>query len=266
MKDEKYYDILMKFRENLIKYGKIVVLENPDCLVPDEMRLLTWKIFEQLNQIDMSLGYEYHDTGIMRPNGFDEETAEVFFDDFLDWYDIIETPSNQIYKYVTQNYSPQKYKKILCVGDGENSHLGRKLANKGFNVVSVDPLARKRFSGKINNGIQKSYKTQGKFHVVAGSFFRISEDMIDWADLIVGAKVPQCAEELVELKKPTIFNISANAEIYKMNFRGVPIKSSDDLAREIKKCNGVSIKKCYNLLGEEDIIFVCDGREREDVR
>lgn len=263
MEKNKYKEAFMKYRQNLIKYGRIVPLENPDCLVPDEMRVLVFKIFEALNNLDMSVGYEYHDTGFRMPEGFDEETAEVFFDDFMDWYNIIETPSNQIFKYVTQNFSPQKYHKILCVGDGENSHLGRKLAMQGYDVVSVDPLARKRFSGRINNGIQKSNRTQGKFHVVQGSFFRTSKDMIEWADLIVGSKVPLCAEELVELKKPAVFNISSNAEIYNMRFKGVPINSSADLIREIKKCNGVSVKKCYNDLGEEDLIFVCDGRERD---
>lgn len=70
--------------------------------------------------------------------------------------------------------------------------------------------------------------------------------MIDWANLIVGGKVPQIAEELVGLHKPALFSISANAEIYKMRFKGTFIKSSDQLSREIAKCPGVIVRTAGN--------------------
>ena len=55
----------------------------------------------------------------------------------------------------------------------------------------------------------------GMLRVVQGEFHETSEDMMDWANLIVGAKVPQCAEILTKTKSQQ-FYISGNAEIYHM--------------------------------------------------
>lgn len=181
--------------------------------------------------------------------------------DFLDWYDIVKTPSNALFDYIKANYSIKDYRRILCVGDGECSHLGRKLADIGYNVVSVDPFARKEFSTKGNSG------KAGKLHVVQGKFFRTYTDMINWADLIVGAKVPECAEELIGLNKETVFNISNNAEIYNMRFKGVPITSSKILEDEIKKCKGVTTKKVKRYQDDDDeiLIFISEPREKEEL-
>ena len=59
--------------------------------------------------------------------------------------------------YIQENYPVEEYRQILCVGDGQCSHLGRKLADKGYNVVSVDPLARKEFSTRRNEGKKASF-------------------------------------------------------------------------------------------------------------
>lgn len=221
--------VTMEYRDNLIKYGKQVSIENSDNLTQEEIKALQERIFKELNQIDMSLGYPCHEIGITVPAGISKEEQKILFLDFIDWYQVIPTPSGQIYKYVTQEYPIDRYPKVLCIDDGEKCHLGRKLAMKGYNVVSVDPVAEKKFSGK--------QATQGgKFHVVKGEFYRSSEDMIDWANLIVGSKIPQCAEELVESGKSAVFNINSNAEIYNMRFKGNLIQSSKQLASEIAKC------------------------------
>lgn len=256
---------LVKYREKLIQYGKVVAEENPDHLEADELQALIYRIFDELNKIDMGLGYPYHDVGMKIPDTVTPERTEELFIGFIDWYNIIKTPTSRIYNYVVENYSLERYPKILCVGDGENSHLGRKLAMKGYNVVSVDPEASKVFSGRVKNGVQKSAGTYGKFHVVKGGFYNNSEDMIDWANLVVGSKVPQCAEDLVSIGKPAVFNISTNAEIYNMRFKGVPITSSKTLVQELSKCSGVSVKRDRNeILNDDDLIFVCNGRERVD--
>lgn len=246
----------MKYRNNLIRYGKQVAMENPDYLTIEEIKALEERIFKELNQIDMSFGYPYHEVGITVPAGISKEKQESLFLDFIDWYQVIPTPSGEIYNYVTQKYPIDRYQKVLCVGDGEKCHLGRKLAMKGYSVVSVDPVGEKKFSGK--RGTQG-----GKFHLVKGEFFRSSEDMIDWANLIVGSKIPQCAEELIESGKSAVFSISSNAEIYNMRFKGNLIQSSKQLASEIAKCPGVSLKKIKDILGEASILFVCEEREKE---
>jgi hypothetical protein len=86
--------------------------------------------------------------------------------------------------------------------------------------------------------------------------------MINWANIVVGSKVPMLAEYLVNLNKPAVFNISGNAEIHKITFKGVPIKSSKQLKEAIEKCEGVKcIKGKTNFTEETNIIFVHDGRE-----
>lgn len=260
MNKEEAFEELMKYREGLIINGKRVATENPDRLKMTEVIALTEKIFKELNKIDMSLGYEYHDTGIKSTHEVSEDRIQELYIDFLDWYNIMKTPSNILFDYIKDNYPVQEYKKILCVGDGQCSHLGRKLADIGYNVVSVDPLARTEFTRK------REERKVGKLHVVQGKFLRTSIDMIDWADLIVGAKVPQCVEELIGLKKETVFNISNNAQIYGMRFNEVPITSSKVLEDEISKCKGITTKRLKLYNGEESLIFISKQREKEEMQ
>lgn len=260
MNKEQAFEELMKYREGLVINGKRLAIENPDKLKREELEALVEKIFKELNKIDMSLGYEYYDTGIKSRHVVSEDRVQELYIDFLDWYDIMKTPSNMLFDYIKENYSTEKYRRILCVGDGQCSHLGRKLADTGYNVVSVDPLARKEFT------IKKDERKTGKLHVIQGKFLRTSTDMIDWADLIVGAKVPQCAEELIELKKEAVFNISKNAEIHAMRFNGVPITSSKVLEDEISKCKGVTTKRFKLYNGEESLIFISKQREKEEMQ
>ena len=260
MNDKQAFEELMRYRDALIMYGKRACIENPDRLKKSELQALTEKIFKELNEIDMSLGYEYYDTGIKSTHGVSEERINELYIDFLDWYEIVKTPSNCLFDYVKENYPLENYKKILCVGDGECSHLGRKLADQGYRVVSVDPLARKEFSRK------KDESKMGKFYAVQAKFLRTSIDMIDWADLIVGAKVPECVEELIGLKKESVFNISNNAEIYRMRFRGVPITSSKVLEDEIAKCKDVETKRIKVYDDKEYVIFVSKQRQKEGMQ
>lgn len=250
------YEILMKYRRDLITYGQRVARENPDKLNFDEIQALESRVFGELNKIDVSMGYPHHDTGVRVPKSIDKITQQALFIDFLDWYEIIPTPSNQIRDYVLKHYSPAQYHRVLCVGDGENVHLGRKLAQKGYNVISVDPVAKRSFTVKKGENGSK-----GSLHIIQGTFSRTSTDMIDWADLIVGGKVPQISEELVSLKKPTVFNISSNAEVHNMKFKGRSIKSSAELEEEILKCQGVRLEK-----GGHCNIYVFDQREQENGR
>lgn len=247
---------VMKYRTKLIEYGKRAVVENPDRLNGDEAQALTAKIFEVLNELDMSLGYNNHDTGIRKPESIDKDRQEELFISFVDWYGIIPTGTTLINNYVQKNYSKTQYKKVICVGDGEWCHLGRKLANKGYNVVVVDPISKKKFE-------RASHNECGSLHVVNGKFFDTSKDMIEWADIIVGVKVPLCAEDLTKVTKPTIFSISANPEIYNMQFNGVRITSGELLENEIEKISKVKRINFRDYLGEESHIYVCDERQIE---
>ncbi|MCI9063261.1 MAG: hypothetical protein HFJ17_01460 [Clostridia bacterium] len=245
------YEDAMKYRNGLITYGRNLPFDNPDKLTNDEMQALIAGIFEKIDELDMSMGYPHHDTGIRAPSSVDKFHQEELFLNFIDWYDILPTPNNQVFDYVLNNYPSDKYNRVLCVGDGENVHLGRKLAAKGYQVVSVDPVARKDFTTKRSEN-----NNNGSLHIVQGKFFRKSRDMISWANLIVGSKVTEFAEELVNLNKPTVFNISGNAEIYNMKFKGTSITCSADLERELSKCKGVSVKN-----SESQNIYVFDDRE-----
>lgn len=248
---------IARFRTEVIEKGREVLYTNPDRLSDDDLQALIYTIFEKINELDMSSGYEYHDTGVKCPEGISRARCEQLFVDFLDWYRIIETPSNIVYDEVTKNFPASKYKRILCVGDGMCSHLGRKLAEAGYEVVSVDPDARKEFSGKAKNG-------KGKLHVTKAQFFRNSEDMQDWADLICGSKITEFVEEVVGAKKPAVFTISDNAEIYQMRFKGRPIYSSSDLDEELRKIKGVTARKIEDEFEDDRIsIYVYTPVQRE---
>lgn len=248
---------IARFRTEVIEKGREVLYTNPDRLSDDDLQALIYTIFEKINELDMSTGLPYHDTGVKCPDGISKARCEQLFVDFLDWYRIIETPSNIVYDEVTKNFPASKYKRILCVGDGMCSHLGRKLAEAGYEVVSVDPDARKEFSGKAKNG-------KGKLHVTKAQFFRNSEDMQDWADLICGSKITEFVEEVVGAKKPAVFTISDNAEIYQMRFKGRPIYSSSDLDEELRKIKGVTARKIEDEFEDDRIsIYVYTPVQRE---
>ena len=248
---------VFKYRTGLIENGKKVTIENPDNLSIDELQALTAKIFEELDKLDMSMGYPHHDTGVRRPASIYDLREQEIWIDFLDWYNVVPTQSNIILGYVRKNYPKSKYPKVLCIGDGEHCHLGRKLAALGYTVVVVDTVSKKEFTiPKQENG--------GMLRVVQGEFHETSEDMMDWANLIVGAKVPQCAEILTKTKKPTIFNISGNAEIYHMRFNGKEIHSSEELEKEIEKLKNVKKIMHTDSFGRKNYIYVCNEREYEE--
>lgn len=81
--------------------------------------------------------------------------------------------------------------------------------------------------------------------------------------MIVGVKVPLCAEDLTKVAKPTIFSISNNPEIYNMRFNGIPITSVKSLENEIEKIPKVKRVNFQNYLGKESHIYICDERQRE---
>lgn len=87
--------------------------------------------------------------------------------------------------------------------------------------------------------------------------------MIDWTDIIFGVKLPLCAEDLTKLDKPTIFSISTNPEIYNMRFKGVPIKSAEQLQNEIEKVPKVKRVNFQDYLRKDSYIYVCDERQTE---
>lgn len=50
-----------RYRNGLVNHGREVVFTNPDRLSDDELQALVYTIFKHLNELDMSMGFEYHD-------------------------------------------------------------------------------------------------------------------------------------------------------------------------------------------------------------
>lgn len=159
--------------------------------------------------------------------------------DFLDWYDIVPGLGKAVYDHVLENYPKDKYKNILCVGDGVKSHLGRKLAMEGYNVISVDPEADTALPPD-----EETLKSGGMFIASKDFFTHNSHQAIDWANLIVGSKIPTIVEEIIQVySKPAVFTISGNPEMYHMTFKGIPIKSANQFKNLIKKSKGIQSKE-----------------------
>lgn len=258
------YKIWHEFRRNLIEKGKQVTKENPDRLSADQLTALTEKILREINGISRELGYPTQKIEIRKPESISEDEQEDLFYEFIDWYDIVHTPNIYLYEYVLKHYPKSKYSQIVCVGDGQNCHLGRKLAMKGYKVISVDPLARKEFSST-----ERTEDGEGMLRVIKGKFFASSKDLVDWAHLVIGAKVPECVPDLVNLPKPTVFSISADPEIYHMKFKGIPVTSAKKYRKLIKKCPGIRTFTPPPTVKNEDMsncmIFIHDGIQRERI-
>ena len=254
---------VIKFRNGLIENGKIVARENPDELNKDQLIALSARIFEEINEIDTKMfGFSKHNTGTQRPKSISKEEQAILYSQFIDWYDLVKTPNTHMYEYVLRNYPLSEYQKVLCVGDGENCHLGRKLAMKGYEVISIDPVARKEFSG-----VGMSEDGKGILTVVKDRFFDSSEGLINWADLVVGVKVPLCVPHLINLRKPTVFSISGNPEIYHMKFKGVPVVSAEQYRGLIRACSGIRTFIPADIEGDTNrddcMMFIRDGRQKE---
>lgn len=248
---------VLEYRNKLITYGKLVSYENPDNLAPEELQALVSMIFEELKQLDSALHHAPYDHGIKTPETVGKLRQHELYMDFLDWYQVISTPSNVILEYVKKQFPQSKFPKVLCVGDGEHCHLGRKLALAGYDVIVVDPVSKKEFSSTRNGCI-------GMVNVINSEFNSSSKGMTDWADVVVGAKVPQCAESLIKIDKPTVFNISTNAQVHNMSFEGKKITSSKQLEKEIEKYSRVKKVKHVDNFGFSSYLYTCDGRELEE--
>ena len=237
---EKYIEITWKIRDGLFKYGKIIADENPDNLPLNELVALTIKILKEIDNIDVVFGYPPHpiDTPDIAKT-VDDSRLEELYADFLDWYEIMPSLSTAIIDHVLENYPREKYNNILCVGDGIKSHLGRKLAMKGYSVISIDPEADTTLPPD-----EETLKAGGRFIASKDFFTHNSHQAINWANLIVGCKVPTIAEEILKVGSiPAVFTISGNPEMYHMTFKGIPIKSEKQFAKLISQSKGVKVKE-----------------------
>lgn len=249
-----------EYRQKLLEHGMEVPIQNPDRLNEDQMKALLAEVFRQLDKIDQNFGHEPHDTGLRRPKNITEADQNEIFMDFVDWYQIVPTPSIDVLSYVVQKYKPNEYPRVLCVGDGKNCHLGRKLAKRGYDVMSVDPVARPEYSTSGNQ------TGNGRLKVVRDLFTPNSDRMIDWASVIVGCKVPLCAEAIVGQRKPAVFTISNNVEIYGgVPFRGQRINSSKALEEAIRQCKGVRVmKRTERRSVPANYLFIYEGERQKE--
>ena len=93
--------------------------------------------------------------------------------------------------------------------------------------------------------------------------------MLNEADLVVGAKVPMLAPDLIKLPVPTVFNISANPEIHGTCFNGIKITSYEQLKNLIMRSPGIrAIQVNHRHIPSEfsddsmNLIFVQDGQRK----
>lgn len=252
-KKEKALDTIWNFKAGLLKYGKAIGEENPDNLSTNELVALSIKILKEVENIDRKLGYPPHqiDTPAIAKTVSNSRLEELYVD-FLDWYNIIPGPGKSVYDHVLKKYPKEKYNRILCVGDGIKSHLGRKLAMKGYNVVSVDPEADTTLPLD-----EETLKSGGMFTAAKDYFSHNSHKAIEWADLIVGSKIPTVAEEILKVEsKPAVFTISKNPEMYHMTFNGIPIKSAKQLTNLIIQSKGVTTEEyIYDDIEHSVLVF-----------
>ena len=256
-------EMLWKIREGLLQYGKIVGFENPDNLPLNELTALSIKILKEVEKIDRKFGYPPHhiDTPDIAKTVSSSRLEELYVD-FLDWYDIVPGLGKAVYYHVLENYPKDKYKNILCVGDGVKSHLGRKLAMEGYNVISVDPEADTTLPLD-----EETLKSGGMFIAAKDYFSHNSHKAIEWADLIVGSKIPTVAEEILKVEsKPAVFTISKNPEMYHMTFNGIPIKSAKQLTNLIIQSKGVTTEEYRYDDAPDHSILVFEKGTFEKVR
>jgi hypothetical protein len=254
----KEMKLVKDYRQKLIDHGKKVSIENPDKLNDKALKTLSQIILDDLDELDRSLGFEPHKVKIVDDKDEDEDIKNYLFREFVDWYRIIDTPSNIIYDYVIKNYPVDDNPNVLCVGDGLNCHLGRKLAMEGYEVISIDPVARTDFDGMIGKGYFEA------FHRKFSKDNKDYKKMVNWASIIVGSKVPMLVNELVGIEKPTIFNISTNAEVHNIIYNGIKITSSEVLDRELSKTPGVERIELKGKYGDENIIYRAGERIKNE--
>ena len=257
---------VMEYRQNLINYGKRFANENPDNFSRDEIEAVLAEIFYQLNKIDEEIGgFPHHETGLRCPKSITKDRKDILFNHFADWYQLLNTPSQAVFNYVVRHYPVEQFKKILCVGDGEKCHLGRKLAIQGYEVLSIDPEADSSLMAYQKAKYSKA--TKCKFSIATQMFSENSHDLINWADLIVGSKIPPIIETLLRLDKPSVFTSSENPETYHMKFHGIPVTSADQFNELIKKVPGVKAATVpmARKNGGPYNIFVYEGRDRTDL-
>lgn len=247
------------YRDNLVLSGKKLILENPDKLNLEEIQSLSAKVLNEINSIDRSLGNTSNDSYLALPENINLQEQEELFIDFIDWYQVVQTHNNAIYKYIIENYPIMAYPRIVCVGDGKNSHLGRKLSKYGYAVISVDPVARKIFIEDNQNN------KEGNFRILNATFSKDSQNLINWASIIVGSKVPECIEDFISIEKPAIFTINSNPEKDNIFFKGIKINSEEQLKNLILKCDGIRNKIVKdNISGREITIFISEGKKKEN--
>ena len=256
------FDVMMqnlRYRDSLIKHREKVLAENPDKLENLELAVLSYKIYKEIQKIDDGLP-EHLRSHVSFPNvpPFDESEefnafSHYLFGEFVDWFDLIPTISNNLLTFVLNRYPVDTFPNIVCVGDGQFCHLGRKLAQKGYKALSIDP--------EINTNV---ILNDGKFHRIDREFSLQDEDIIRWANLIVGPKVPQCTEIFLNCPKPTVFSISKNPEMYKMTVNGQLITSHKQLDEIIRHTTGVTTFKRRTTNPLEGVcemnIYVHNGR------
>lgn len=259
------FDVMMKdlrYRDALIRHRSKVLVENPDKLENLELAVLSYKIYKEIKKIDDGLP-EHLRSYIYFPDvpPFDESEefkafSNFLFCEFVDWYDLMPTINNNLLTFILNKYPANISPNIICVGDGQFCHLGRKLSQNGYKALSIDP--------EINTNV---IHNDGKFHCLDREFSLQDEDIIRWASLIVGPKVPQCTEMLLNCPKPTVFSISMNPEIYNMTVGGVLITSHDQLDKIIRHTAGVTTyrRKFTNTLDNvcEMNIYAHDGRTKQ---
>lgn len=169
--------------------------------------------------------------GFKKLNDVLTNCGDDFFDDFIDWYEIEKTYNTELRNKICELYPVKDYPRILCVGDGINCHLSRKLAKEGYKVVCVDPKSNNKFSCPK---VKEKDNTVGSILVINDFFSSNSKKLIDETDLIVCSKGPMIVPDILKSGKRAMFTVSENAEIYDIVLDGIRITSGAQLERLIE--------------------------------
>lgn len=261
--------------EDLIQRLRSYLKENPDKLTKEQKDILLYTMFNSTFALALFLEEDNNElftnnelktiqeftrkiAAIKDPlaRGVIDEIGGLLKESFIDSSQITPTVSQSVYEMTKQYFPRDSFKTILVVGDGIHSHMGRKLASDGYNVVCMDPLP------VLNINLESEFdRSNGGSLKIMNVPFHYTHPIKDYVDAIVGSKIPDCAEQVVRAGKPCLFTLSLNPGANSIiTIYGERMTNYPQMANSIKNAPGI---KAVRLPGSNMDAFVRGGREHE---